>query len=128
MFNFLFIFSYRLIYFDMNDPMGETGFSIESAEIVFSETEMAAAEQLMQLSEEETMSCSSGTGGDYGGGKGGGDKIKHEDVSSIIENEQNDGVRVNCNLGVERKRKREMKEKKFRSLESLYKATKEIRD
>ncbi|KAL1208138.1 hypothetical protein V5N11_034860 [Cardamine amara subsp. amara] len=108
----------------MNDPMGETGFSIASAEIVFSKTEMAAAEQLMQLSEEETMSCSSSTGG----GKGGGDKTRHEDVSSRIENERNDGVRVNCNLGVERKRKmKNMKEKKFRSLESLYRATKEIR-
>lgn len=112
----------------MNDPMGETGFSRESApKMVFSETDMAAAEQLMQLSEEETVSCSSSTGGDCGGG--GGDKTKHEYVSSRIGHEQNDGVRGNSILGVERKRKRAvMKEKKFRSLESIYKATKEIRD
>ncbi|EOA28149.1 hypothetical protein CARUB_v10024339mg [Capsella rubella] len=118
----------------MNDLMGETRFSSESSssattEIVFSETEMAAAEQLMQLSEEETVSCSSSTGGDFGGG--GRDKTKHDhqDVSSRIGNERNDGVRVDCNLGVERKRKMKkvMKEKKFRSLESIYRATKEIR-
>lgn len=120
----------------MNDPMGETGFSRESAtEIVFSEMEMAAAEQLMQLSEEETVSCSSSTGRDCGGGRGGGgDKIKHEDVSSRIGNEQNDSVRGNSILGVDRKRKmkemkeiKEMKEKKFRSLDSIYRATKKIR-
>ncbi|ESQ46087.1 hypothetical protein EUTSA_v10000578mg [Eutrema salsugineum] len=114
----------------MNDPMGETGFSRESAEIVFSETEMAAAEQLMQLSEEETVSCSSSTGGDGGGerGRGGEAKRRHEDVSSRIGNEQNDGVKGNCNLGVEMKTNiKKMKEKKFRSLESIYRATKEIR-
>lgn len=112
----------------MNDPMGETGFSGESAEIVFSETEMAAAEQLMQLSEEETVSCSSSTGGNYGGGRGGegGGKRRHEDVSSRIGSEQNDVVKGNCNLGVETKTKK-MKEKKLRSLESIYRATKEIR-
>ncbi|KFK32863.1 hypothetical protein AALP_AA6G297000 [Arabis alpina] len=107
----------------MKEPMGETGFSGESkTEMVYSETEMAAAEQLMQLSEEETVSCSSSTGGDYGGGG----KRKHEDVSSRIGN---DGVKGNCNLGVEMKTKmKKMKEKKFRSLESIYKATKKIRD
>uniref|UniRef100_A0A1J3I5V2 Uncharacterized protein n=1 Tax=Noccaea caerulescens TaxID=107243 RepID=A0A1J3I5V2_NOCCA len=112
----------------MNDPMGETGFSGGSAEIVFSETEIAAAEQLMQMSEEETVSCSSSTGGDAGGERGG-RKRRHEDVSSRIGNEQNDGVKENCNLGVEMKTKMmKMKEKKFRSLESIYKATKEIGD
>ncbi|XP_010416932.1 PREDICTED: uncharacterized protein LOC104702722 [Camelina sativa] len=119
----------------MNDRMGETGFSRESSaapEIVLSETEMAAAEQLMQLSEEETVSCSSSTGGDYGGGRGGGgggDKTRHEDVvSSRIGNEQNDGVRCDSNLGLKRKREMaKMKEKKFRSLESIYRATKEMR-
>ncbi|CAH8360671.1 unnamed protein product [Eruca vesicaria subsp. sativa] len=109
----------------MNDPMGETGFSGESAAIVFSETDMAAAEQLMQLSEEGTGSCSSSTGG-YGGGEIGLRKRRHhEDVSSRSGNEQNDGVKGNCDLVVKRKRK--MKEKKFRSLESIYRATKEIR-
>lgn len=123
---FLFIFVIKIL--KMSDPMGETGFSRES--IVFSETEMAAAEQLMQLSEEETVSCSSSTGGDYGGGRGGGGGVKrrHEDVSSRIGSEQNDGVKGNCNLGVEMKTKmRKMKEKKFRSLESIYRVTKEIR-
>ncbi|CAN6900863.1 hypothetical protein Bca4012_096287 [Brassica carinata] len=106
----------------MNDPMGETGFSGESGEIVFSETEMAAAELLMQLSEEETGSCSSSTGGG-GIGEGRGRKRRHEDVSSRIENEQNDGVKGNCDLAVKMKK---MKEKKFRSLVSIYRATKEI--
>ncbi|CAH2061572.1 unnamed protein product [Thlaspi arvense] len=95
--------------------------------MVFSETEMAAAEQLMQLSEEETVSCSSSTGVDGGGERGGG-KRRHEDVSSRIGSEQNDGVKGNCNLGVEMKTKmKKMKEKKFRSLESIYLATKKIR-
>ncbi|KAG2298535.1 hypothetical protein Bca4012_009777 [Brassica carinata] len=106
----------------MNDPMGETGFSGESSETVFSETEMAAAEQLMQLSEEETVSCSSSTGG-YGRGERG-CKRRHDDVSSRVGNEQNDGVKGNCDLAVKMKK---MKEKKFRSLESIYRATKEIR-
>ncbi|KAF8118400.1 hypothetical protein N665_0005s0163 [Sinapis alba] len=99
----------------MNDPMGQTGFSGESSETVFSETEMAAAELLMQLSEEETVSCSSSTGGERGC------KRRHEDVSSRVEN---DGVKGYCDLAVKMKK---MKEKKFRSLESIYRATKEIR-
>ncbi|CAF2049896.1 unnamed protein product [Brassica rapa subsp. trilocularis] len=107
----------------MNDPMGETGFSGESGEIVFSETEMAAAELLMQLSEEETGSCSSSTGAG-GIGEGRGRKRRHEDISSRIGNEQNDGVKGNCDLAMKMKK---MKEKKFRSLESIYRATKEIR-
>ncbi|KAJ0239241.1 Uncharacterized protein HA466_0237260 [Hirschfeldia incana] len=108
----------------MNDPMGETGFSGESAGIVFSETEMAAAELLMQLSEEETGSCSSSTGG-YGRGEIG-CKRRHEDVSSRTGDEQeNDGVKGNSDLAV--KMMKRMKEKKFRSLESIYRATKEIR-
>ncbi|CAH8390563.1 unnamed protein product [Eruca vesicaria subsp. sativa] len=102
--------------------MGETGFSGESTGMVFSETEMAAAEQLMQLSEEETVSCSSSTVGESGGGG----KRRHEDVSSRIGN---DGVKENCNLALEMKTKmKKMKEKKFRSLKSIYMATKEIRD
>ncbi|RID66121.1 hypothetical protein BRARA_D01286 [Brassica rapa] len=101
----------------MSDPMGETGFSGESAEMVFSETEMAAAELLMQLSEEETVSCSSSNVGESGGGG----KRRHEDVCSRI---RNDGVKGNCNLG---RKMKKMKEKKFRSLESIYMATKEIR-
>ncbi|CAF2276229.1 uncharacterized protein LOC103864296 [Brassica rapa] len=101
----------------MSDPMGETGFSGESAEMVFSETEMAAAELLMQLSEEETVSCSSSNVGESGGGG----KRRHEDVCSRIGN---DGVKGNCNLA---RKMKKMKEKKFRSLESIYMATKEIR-
>ncbi|XP_018437615.1 uncharacterized protein LOC108809981 [Raphanus sativus] len=110
----------------MNDPMGETGFSRESGEIVFSETEMAAAELLMQLSEEETGSSSSSTGGGGAGevGEGRGRKRRHEDVSSRAGDEQNDGVKGNRDLAVKMKK---MKEKKFRSLESIYRATKEIR-
>ncbi|WZZ18538.1 hypothetical protein YC2023_111627 [Brassica napus] len=107
----------------MNDPIGETGFSGESGEIVFSETEMAAAELLMQLSEEETGSCSSSTGAG-GIGEGRGRKRRHEDISSRIGNEQNDGVKGNFDLAMKMKK---MKEKKFRSLESIYRATKEIR-
>ncbi|KAG2308038.1 hypothetical protein Bca52824_027786 [Brassica carinata] len=107
----------------MSDPMGETGFSRESAEMVFSEMEMAAAEQLMQLSEEETVSCSSSTVGESGGSG----KRRHEDVSSRIGNDENDGFKGNCNLAVEMNtRMKKMKEKKFRSLESIYMATKEI--
>ncbi|KAF8049942.1 hypothetical protein N665_2085s0005 [Sinapis alba] len=102
----------------MSDPMGETGFSGESAEMVFSETDMAAAEQLMQLSEEETVSCSSSTVGESREGG----KRRHEDVCSRIGN---DGVKRNSNIALKMKK---MKEKKFRSLESIYMATKEIRD
>ncbi|VVB02465.1 unnamed protein product [Arabis nemorensis] len=75
----------------MSDPMGESEtvfFGESTTEIVFSETEMAAAEQLMQLSEEDTVSCSSSTGG----GRGEGSKRRHEDVvSSRIGSDQNDG-------------------------------------
>ncbi|CAN8314692.1 unnamed protein product [Cochlearia groenlandica] len=97
----------------MDDPMEE---------IRFSATEMAAAEQ---LSEEETVSFSGSTGGDNGG-EGRGRKRKHrEDVSSRIENDvvkENYCNNNNNNIGV----KKMMKEKKFRSLESIYRETNEI--
>ncbi|KAL0686542.1 hypothetical protein Bca4012_086219 [Brassica carinata] len=59
--------------------------------IGFSETEMEAAEQLVQLSEDDTLSCSSGTGLSVSGCEGGGGNTKrHDDV--VSDEVQNDGV------------------------------------
>ncbi|CAE6151741.1 unnamed protein product [Arabidopsis arenosa] len=123
----------------------EIGFSGES-EIAFSETEMEAAEQLVQLSEEDTFSCSSGgTGWSVSGydgceWKGQGNNTKRqEDVSSkvrdhIVGKEQNDGVCRNKNVTngqsfmktIMETKTRINKKKKFRSLTSIYRATKEM--
>ncbi|XP_010555450.1 PREDICTED: uncharacterized protein LOC104824948 [Tarenaya hassleriana] len=106
--------------------MAEKKFSGES-EKAFSETEMEAAEQLVQLSEEETtVSCSSSCSG-----VGHGDKTRHEDVSSRTSNdrmvgiEQNGAVRGNIpgRMGTSSGKKT----KRVRSLESIYRATKKIR-
>ncbi|KAG2242979.1 hypothetical protein Bca4012_022392 [Brassica carinata] len=112
--------------------------------IGFTETEMEAAEQLVQLSEDETLSsCSSGTGSSViSGCEGGGVNTKRHDdvVSSEIREEQNDGVVPMMNNKNARDGqsfvkaitetniiRRRYKKKKFRSLASLYKATKEMR-
>ncbi|RID77108.1 hypothetical protein BRARA_A00039 [Brassica rapa] len=105
--------------------------------IDFSETEMEAAEQLVQLSEEDTLSCSSGTGLSVSGCEGGGGNTKrHNDV--ISDEVQNDGVvRMMNNNATDARRfakaitetniiRRRYKKKKFRSLASLYRATKEM--
>lgn len=107
----------------------------------FSETEMEAAEQLVQLSEDDTLSCSSGTGFSVSGCEGGGGNTKrHEDVvCSEIREEQNDVVHMmNDKNATDAQsfvkaitetniiRRRRYKKKKFRSLASLYKATKEM--
>ncbi|EOA18118.1 hypothetical protein CARUB_v10006579mg [Capsella rubella] len=119
----------------------EIGFSGESSEIAFSESEMEAAKQLMQLSEDDTLSCSSGTGtawsvsaceGDYN------TKRQETVVSSMVGEEQNDGVwRIN-NKNVTDGRRfmkaitetkaliNKKKQKKLRSLASIYRATKEM--
>ncbi|CAH2075956.1 unnamed protein product [Thlaspi arvense] len=118
------------------------GFSGET-EIAFSETEMEAAEQLVQLSEEDTMSCSSGSGWSVsgcGGSEGGGNTKKKEDVVSseihdMVGKERNDGVRMmdeNVKDGrsfmraIMETKTRRIKKKKFRSLASIYRATKEM--
>lgn len=121
--------------------MEEMGFSGES-EIAFSETEMEAAEQLVQLSEEDTLSCSSGTGWSVCGcggceGRGCGNTKRQEDVVSseiktMVGEEQNDGVRRNKNVNGGRSymkvvlETKKNKKKKFRSLASIYTATKEM--
>ncbi|CAN7108140.1 unnamed protein product [Brassica rapa subsp. narinosa] len=67
--------------------------------IDFSETEMEAAEQLVQLSEEDTLSCSSGTGLSVSGCEGGGGNTKrHNDV--ISDEVQNDGVSQQLNKDI----------------------------
>ncbi|CAN6917458.1 unnamed protein product [Brassica oleracea] len=64
--------------------------------IGFSETEMEAAEQLVQLSEDDTLSCSSGTGLSVSGCEGGGGNTKrHDDV--VSDEVQNDGVSQQLN-------------------------------
>ncbi|XP_006411738.2 uncharacterized protein LOC18029082 [Eutrema salsugineum] len=124
---------------EMIGSSGETG-------IAFSETEMEAAEQLVQLSEDDTMSCSSGTGWSVcgcgcGGCEGGCNTKRQEDVVSseihdMAVKGQNDGVRkMNKNVSDGRSFVKAMmgtktimrnKKKKFRSLASIYRATKEI--
>lgn len=111
-------------------------------EIAFSKTEMEAAEQLVQLSEEDSLSCSSGTGWSVCGGseeRGRGDTNRQEDavsskINDMFRKEQNDGGCRNKNVTdgrscmkaiTETKMKRN-KKNKFRSLASIYKATKEI--
>ncbi|KAF2542659.1 hypothetical protein F2Q70_00033711 [Brassica cretica] len=108
--------------------------------IDFSETEMEAAEQLVQLSEDDTLSCSSGTGLSVSGCEGGGVHTKrHDDVfSSETREETSDGVvRMMNNNATDAQRfvkaimetniiRRRYKKKKFRSLASLYRATKEM--
>ncbi|CDY41974.1 BnaA01g05460D [Brassica napus] len=63
--------------------------------IDFSETEMEAAEQLVQLSEDDTLSCSSGTGLSFSGCEGGFHRKRHNDV--ISDEVQNDGVSQQLN-------------------------------
>ncbi|KAG7539851.1 hypothetical protein ISN45_Aa07g001240 [Arabidopsis thaliana x Arabidopsis arenosa] len=130
----------------INQMETEISFSGES-ETAFSETEMEAAEQLVQLSEEDTLSCSSGgTGWSVSGydgceGKGEGNNTKRqEDVVSskvrdhIVGKEQNDGVWRNNNVTngqsfmktIMETKTRINKKKKFRSLTSIYRATKEM--
>ncbi|KAF2542658.1 hypothetical protein F2Q70_00033710 [Brassica cretica] len=104
--------------------------------IGFSETEMEAAEQLVQLSEDDTLSCSSGTGLSVSGCDGGFHTKRHNDV--ISDEVQNDGVvRMMNNNATDAQRfvkaitetniiRRRYKKKKFRSLASLYRATKEM--
>lgn len=128
--------------FMINHQMEEMGFSGES-EIAFSETEIEAAEQLVQLSEEDTLSCSSGTAGGsvcgcgYGGYEGRGNTKRQEDVVSseiktLVGEDQNEEIRRNtnvnggkCYIRVNMETKRN-KKKKFRSLASIYRATKEM--
>lgn len=102
---------------------------------------MEAAEQLVQLSEEDTMSCSSGTGGSVGDceGKGGGNTKRQDDVVSskvedMVGKEQNGGVCSNKNVvtdgrsfmkAIMETSTRIHKKKKFRSLASIYRATQE---
>ncbi|KAL1190290.1 hypothetical protein V5N11_016676 [Cardamine amara subsp. amara] len=108
-------------------------------EIGFSETEMEAAEQLVQLSEEDTMSCSSCTGCGWSDcgfeGRGGGNTKRQEDVvSSMVGEEQNDGVwrKKNVTDGgsflkvIMETKTRIHKKKKLRSLASIYRSTKEL--
>ncbi|CAN6984126.1 hypothetical protein HID58_000051 [Brassica napus] len=105
--------------------------------IDFSETEMEAAEQLVQLSEDDTLSCSSGTGLSVSGCEGGFHRKRHSDV--ISDEVQNDGVvRTTMNNNATDAQcfvkaitetniiRRRYKKKKFRSLASLYRATKEM--
>ncbi|KAF8109571.1 hypothetical protein N665_0094s0038 [Sinapis alba] len=100
--------------------------------IGFSETEMEAAEQLMQLSEDDTLSCSSGC-------EGGVITKRHDDVVTCdqFHEEQNDSVVVRMMMNKNATEgqsfvkttkiiRRYYKKKKFRSLASLYRATKEI--
>ncbi|KAJ0252442.1 hypothetical protein HA466_0132340 [Hirschfeldia incana] len=112
------------------------------AMIGFSETEMEAAEQLVQLSEDDTLSFSSGTGFSAISGfeGGGGNTKRHDDVvSSEIREKQNDGVvrMINDKNATDAQSfvkaitqtniiRRRYKKKKFRSLTSLYRATKEM--
>lgn len=125
--------------------MEEIGFSGES-EIVFSETEMEAAKQLVQLSEDDTLSCSSGTGWSVSGydccegtGEGDGTKRQEDVVSSKVAstdhkvgNVQNDGVCGNKHVDGRgfmkaiMETKTRINKKKFRSLASIYRATKEM--
>ncbi|XP_010437053.1 PREDICTED: uncharacterized protein LOC104720855 [Camelina sativa] len=132
----------------MEDHIGFSGDS--SSEIAISETEMEAAKQLVQLSEDDTLSCSSGTGWSVSGhdaceGKAeGGHNTKRQEevvVSSkvrdhLVGNELNDGVcRSNKNVtggrqsfikAIMETNTRINKKQKYRSLASIYRATKEI--
>ncbi|CAH8273824.1 unnamed protein product [Arabidopsis lyrata] len=125
-----------------NEMETEIVFSGES-ETAFSETEMEAAEQLVQLSEEDTLSCSSGGTGwsvcGYDGSEGNDTKRQEDVVSSkvrdhIVGKEQNDGVCRNKNVTngqsfmktIMETKTRINKKKKFRSLASIYRATKEM--
>ncbi|XP_010446474.2 PREDICTED: uncharacterized protein LOC104729248 [Camelina sativa] len=125
------------------NQMEEIGFSGDSSsEIAISETEMEAAKQLVQLSEDDSLSCSSGTGWSVSGhdaceGKAeGGHNTKRQDevvVSSkvrdhFVGNELNDGVRGNKSFmkTIMETKTRINKKQKYRSIASIYRATKEM--
>ena len=116
------------------------GFTAET-EVAFSETEMEAAEQLVQLSEDDTLSCCSGTS--WSISEGGSNAKRHENVVNsesydMVGNKQNNGIRMmhkndtdgqsfvtaikETNIIIGRNKK-----KKFRSLASIYRATNEMR-
>ncbi|AEE87060.1 hypothetical protein AtNW77_Chr4g0319271 [Arabidopsis thaliana] len=131
----------------MINQMEKICFSEDSG-VTFSETEIEAAEQLVQLSEEDTLSCSSGTGCsvstgydgcDGKGSEGNNTNIQDDVVSSKVrdhmaEEAQNDGVwRIKNVTNGQSFLKAMMetrtgihKKKKFRSLESIYRATNEM--
>ncbi|XP_033133997.1 uncharacterized protein LOC117127530, partial [Brassica rapa] len=121
------------------DQMEVIGFTGET-EVAFSETEMEAAEQLVQLSEDDTLSCCSGTS--WSISEGGSNAKRHENfVNSesydMVGNKQNDGIQTmhknvtdgqsfvtaikETNIIIRRNKK-----KKFRSLASIYRATNEM--
>ncbi|CAH8344783.1 unnamed protein product [Eruca vesicaria subsp. sativa] len=109
---------------------------------VFSEKELEAAELLVQLSEDDTLSCSSGTGlMSVSGCESEGNTKTHDHVvSSDIREQHNDAdvVRMKMNKNAMDGQsfvkaitetnmiRRNYKKKKFRSLASIYRATKEM--
>ncbi|CAN8307901.1 unnamed protein product [Cochlearia groenlandica] len=99
---------------------------------VFSQTELEVAEQLVQMSKEDTISCSR----TYESIDNNHTTHKQEDVASsrnndMVGNEKDDDVGM-LDKNVKEKQsfvetKRRMNKKiKFRSLASIYRATKEI--
>lgn len=117
------------------------GFSRET-EFAFSEREMEVAEQLVQLSEDDTLSCCSSTS--WSVSEGGSNTKRQEDVviseirDMVVGREQTDVVGMmhknvtDCRGFVKAIREtniiRRNKKKKFKSIVSIYRATKEMID
>ena len=106
------------------------GFSRET-ELAFSEREMEVAEQLVQLSEDDTLSCCSGTSWNVSEGGSNTKRQASSEIRDMVGKDRTD-VRMMHNVAdgqsfVKTIREtniiRRNKKKKFKSIVSIYRAT-----